>query len=358
MIDNLTTSHRASPTQTFVYDSLKRLTSTTNPESGTVSYQHDNNSTTGMGYGTADGIRKKFTGYERDAETGLDYAQAPYFSFAQGRFTSPDPLLASAKSTDPQTWNRYSYVSNNPLVYIDPSGLSAQPGGRNISNWNGAMATAEATDGISPWPDTPEYASQQQSSAASIHELGHTGQVGVGDTQGTGDATPVNFQLIVRLLEQSSERRNESGIFGSYLFVTVTWESSTGKLDDLGEFRFREKLEYPDVDTNNGSYTAPEPFNFSNRNPYYSSVIRMSEGGAVDRHAGYSVLPPYKPATATVRQTYQYSRDGRTWIDVGSTTITRTVGQLGGSWRQTITIGSSRISAQITLPARGFYQLN
>jgi RHS repeat-associated protein len=111
--------------------------------------------TTGMGYGTADGIRKKFTGYERDSETGLDYAQARFFSSTQGRFTSTDPLMASARAIDPQTWNRFSYVANNPLKLVDPSGLSAQLGGRNISNWNGAMATEQATEGISPWPDVP-----------------------------------------------------------------------------------------------------------------------------------------------------------------------------------------------------------
>jgi RHS repeat-associated protein len=82
-----------------------------------------------MGYSSVDGIRKKFTGYERDSETGLDYAQARYFSSAQGRFTSPDPLLASAKSIDPQSWNRYSYVGNNPMVFADPSGLSRGPAG-------------------------------------------------------------------------------------------------------------------------------------------------------------------------------------------------------------------------------------
>lgn len=41
----------------------------------------------------------------------------------QGRFTSPDPLHSSASPTDPQSWNRYSYVGNRPLLFIDPSGL-------------------------------------------------------------------------------------------------------------------------------------------------------------------------------------------------------------------------------------------
>lgn len=44
------------------------------------------------GYATIDATRPKFTGYERDAESGLDYAQARYYSNLQGRFTSVDPL--------------------------------------------------------------------------------------------------------------------------------------------------------------------------------------------------------------------------------------------------------------------------
>jgi hypothetical protein len=59
----------------------------------------------------------------------LDYAQARYFSSTQGRFTSADPLLASATAADPQSWNRYAYVGNNPMVFSDPSGLSRGPAG-------------------------------------------------------------------------------------------------------------------------------------------------------------------------------------------------------------------------------------
>ena len=81
---------------------------------------------TGQGYaeqfGVKDGVRQQFTGYERDNETGLDYAQARYFSSAQGRFTSVDPLLASGRPAMPQSWNRYSYVLNNPLRLVDPTG--------------------------------------------------------------------------------------------------------------------------------------------------------------------------------------------------------------------------------------------
>ena len=73
-------------------------------------------------------LAAKFTGKERDAETGLDYFGARYLSAAQGRFTSPDAPFADQKPEDPQSWNLYSYVRNNPLRYTDPTGRCLYPG--------------------------------------------------------------------------------------------------------------------------------------------------------------------------------------------------------------------------------------
>ena len=69
----------------------------------------------------------KFTGKERDNESGLDNFGARYDSSNIGRFMSPDPLMASARVENPQTWNRYTYALNNPLRYVDPLGLYASP---------------------------------------------------------------------------------------------------------------------------------------------------------------------------------------------------------------------------------------
>jgi RHS repeat-associated protein len=74
-------------------------------------------------YTSSTEIAQKFTGKERDMETGLDYFGARYFSGAQGRFTSPDALLNSGRPWEPQSWNRYAYALNNPLKYVDPTGL-------------------------------------------------------------------------------------------------------------------------------------------------------------------------------------------------------------------------------------------
>jgi RHS repeat-associated protein len=77
------------------------------------------------GYQSPDTFNPKFTGKVRDYESGLglDYFGARYLSSAQGRFTSPDPMMASAHASDPQSWNRYAYARNNPLKYVDPDGL-------------------------------------------------------------------------------------------------------------------------------------------------------------------------------------------------------------------------------------------
>jgi len=79
------------------------------------------------GYNT-DNVRQHFTGYENDVETGLNYAQARYQSPVQGTFTSVDKLMASANSTNPQSFNRYSYVLNNPTNLTDPLGLEPYRG--------------------------------------------------------------------------------------------------------------------------------------------------------------------------------------------------------------------------------------
>ena len=66
-------------------------------------------------------VSQKFTGQIRDEETRLDYFNARYMSAPQGRFLSPDPL--GGELSDPQTLNKYGYTRNNPLKFVDPTGL-------------------------------------------------------------------------------------------------------------------------------------------------------------------------------------------------------------------------------------------
>ena len=86
-------------------------------------YANTPNRSTNQKYGFGDNVRKKFAGYDRDSETDLDFAEARYYNGKHGRFTAVDPLAASGKSSNPQTFNRYVYAGNNPLKRTDPTGM-------------------------------------------------------------------------------------------------------------------------------------------------------------------------------------------------------------------------------------------
>lgn len=83
----------------------------------------------GNGYTTAAEPRGDYTGYEKDMESGLEYAQARFYNPTHGRYTSIDPMASSAAIRNPQTFNRYSYVLNSPYKFVDPLGLIAQGAG-------------------------------------------------------------------------------------------------------------------------------------------------------------------------------------------------------------------------------------
>ena len=78
--------------------------------------------TAGLGY-RVDTVRQKFTAYERDVESDLDFAQARYYNPNHARFTSVDPVkMSSKRMRNPQQFNLYTYAVNNPLKYVDPDG--------------------------------------------------------------------------------------------------------------------------------------------------------------------------------------------------------------------------------------------
>lgn len=70
----------------------------------------------------------KFTGKERDTESGIDYFGARYMASSMERFMSPDPLLNSGGPDNPQTRNWYSYTLNNPLTITGASSFGHEAG--------------------------------------------------------------------------------------------------------------------------------------------------------------------------------------------------------------------------------------
>ena len=74
--------------------------------------------------GTGLNTDRKFTGQTEDEAAGLYWYASRAYDPAIGRFCSPDPIVP--EPGNPQALNRYSYVYNNPLKFVDPSGHSAE----------------------------------------------------------------------------------------------------------------------------------------------------------------------------------------------------------------------------------------
>lgn len=105
-----------------------------------------------------------FAGMERDTPASR-HAQFRQYASIQGRWMSPDPYDGSYDITNPQSLNRYTYVRNSPLSYVDPLGLS------DCTAWEyaiGACTTDSITVTTDPPPDEPtETGSGENSSGSS-----------------------------------------------------------------------------------------------------------------------------------------------------------------------------------------------
>jgi RHS repeat-associated protein len=96
--------------------------------------------------------KRLFTGKERDHETGLDYFEARYLRTEHGRFTTVDPAMTlNDNLVDPQRWNRYAYVTNNPLRFTDPDGrdrMGIYAYGFKPTPWRGLWEEAKSIGAV------------------------------------------------------------------------------------------------------------------------------------------------------------------------------------------------------------------
>jgi RHS repeat-associated protein len=104
----------------------------------------------------------RYTGKERDAESGLDYFGARYYGSNMGRFMSPDPSgLLTQRPADPQSWNMYAYARNNPLIFIDPTGLDcvyANDAGNGVESIDHSSNSGECGQNGGSW--APGYVNE------------------------------------------------------------------------------------------------------------------------------------------------------------------------------------------------------
>jgi RHS repeat-associated protein len=120
-------------------NSVRMVTDTT----GTVAYS--------AAYDPYGGIEKtwaefykpqlKFSGKERDYESGLDYFGARYYANGQYRFISVDPIInREGAVSNPQLWNLYAYCGNNPITFLDPDGCEVIYASENLRAFFGSLA--------------------------------------------------------------------------------------------------------------------------------------------------------------------------------------------------------------------------
>jgi RHS repeat-associated protein len=105
------------------------------------------------GYKIPSFLRQKFTGKERDEaanEAGLDYFLARYYASPQGRFLTPDAPFADQSTGDPQSWNLYTYVRNNPQRFSDPTGRACLDGSSWASCGEYLLGAVKAVANL-PW---------------------------------------------------------------------------------------------------------------------------------------------------------------------------------------------------------------
>ena len=126
-------------------------------------------------------VSRRFTGQILDAETGLYYYNARYYDPELGRFIQADTEISDLGN--PQSYNRYSYVGNNPLKYTDPSGHSWIPWWEEVK---GEWALNDMVRAHTEYANYHQYMSQGQKvpTASSLSAVAAAGNA----TAGVADA--------------------------------------------------------------------------------------------------------------------------------------------------------------------------
>jgi RHS repeat-associated protein len=144
-----------------------------------------------------------FAMLDHSYETDTDHAQFRQYENIQGRWMSPDPYNGSYDPANPQSLNRYSYVGNNPLAFVDPSGLYhwvcdasgctavGDYNGENIGDGSGGTLTWNSGTGMWGAPSSGGDPSGGNSGSGNSGGFGggfSGGIVGLGGTSGGSGA--------------------------------------------------------------------------------------------------------------------------------------------------------------------------
>jgi RHS repeat-associated protein len=109
---------------------------------------------------------KKFTTYQRDSESGLDYAMNRYYGNTTGRFASIDK--GAAKLHRPVTFNRYLYTGSDPINHSDPDGNEEENDPTPVPLSQARFSSIGGND-----PRTYEMVGIGEPQATGTNDLGH-----------------------------------------------------------------------------------------------------------------------------------------------------------------------------------------
>jgi RHS repeat-associated protein len=171
----------------------------------------------------------KFTGKERDTETQNDYFPARFLESNLARWLGPDPGGVNAVHLeDPQTWNMYAYVRNNPATLNDPTGLG---GDNKLGTKYSEIASCKKEPGMcmrgtdTPGPQLPPAQSPDPNLPVNYKFI----MVVINDTGGNSkDLSRTNTRDVDYSLHTAPDSKNPTGkpVVGDDVVIS---EHLTGK---------------------------------------------------------------------------------------------------------------------------------
>jgi RHS repeat-associated protein len=166
-------------------------------------------------------VQSRYTGKERDAESGLDNFGARYYASSMGRWMSPDwsanpEAVPYSSLGNPQSLNLYGYVNNNPLSHADRDGHEVPPlpdsSIQKISQNLDALGHSDVAKGILGLTGVvllaPEIGAAA-SIAITTESLAGTAGVGVATLGATGTAVNSTAQIVGGLTKTNTEEATD-----------------------------------------------------------------------------------------------------------------------------------------------------
>lgn len=144
-----------------------------------------------QGFSVSDSLRQRYGLTERDEASGLDHTWFRKHENQAGRWTGADPYNGSINLVDPQSFNRYSYVENQPTNFIDPSGLNMSECGLRT------LVITSCVDGVGCTIDDIQVIYVCSAGGGGTRDPGDVGGIGIG---GSGP------KVLQTTLEQDCEK--------------------------------------------------------------------------------------------------------------------------------------------------------